>query len=311
MFLRDVSSPFHHATHPVAGEFARLTTILSGLYLWHRLVRVVLSTVAGSGSPPAFGGVVVSGLVFGGTTIAGVLLFTIVYTDYRNSSLGLQLPSRSDLPMVGVAGVLPVVGVALTKLVGSLTGVPYNSLTQTAVSADTPLLPVAKVTGVAVIVGVPLFVIVCQILIQDSLRQAVDADKAIALTTLVAGFVLMSNTGGLTVVPDRGRLLGAVLFAFLIGFGPYVVDQFDPERRPAVAYGPAFVFVAFVVVSGVAAVDSIAGGLFILTHLAVLGVAAYSYDRTGSVLPPAVAYTTLELANSGVIYFFEAGMQSW
>ncbi|WP_253738559.1 hypothetical protein [Halohasta salina] len=311
MSFRSVSSPFHHATHPIAGEFARLIVILSGLYLWHRLVRAVLSTVAGGGGPPAFSGVAITSLVFGGTTIGGVLLFTVAYTDYRNISLGLQLPSRGDLPLVGIAGVVPLIGVALTKLVGTVTGVQYNALLQYSVAADSSLLPVLKLTVISVLVGVPMFVIVCQILIQGSFGQAVDADRAIALTTFAAGFVLLSTTGGLTTVPDRGKLLGLLVFTLCLGVGPYLVDQFAPDRRPAVAYGPALLFIGFVVVSGVTAVDSFAGGLFIATHLAVLGVAAYSYDRTGSVLPPAVAYTTLELANTGTVYAFEAGLQSW
>lgn len=312
MSLRNASPRFHRSTHPIATEFARLTAILVGLSLWHRLVPAVLSTVVGPDSTFAFGGLVVSGLVFGGTTVGGVLLFTAVYTDYRQIGLGLQFPSRGDLPVVVLAGVVPIAGVALTKLVGTVIGVQYNALLQYSVAADAPLLPVLKLTGVTIVLGVPLYVIVCQILIQGSLEQVVDADRAIALTTLATGFVLLSNTGGgLTTVPDRGKLLGLLVFTLLLGVGPYLVDHFGSDRRPAVAYAPAVLFVAFVVISGVTAVDSLADGLFTATHLAALAVAAYSYDRTGSVLPPAVAYTTLVLANRGVIYFFEAGMQSW
>ena len=311
MSLRNASSLFHRSTHPIAAEFARLTAILFGLYLWHRLVRAVLSTVVGPDSVFAFGGLVVSGLVFGGTTVGGVLLFTAVYTDYRQIALGLQLPTRDDLPLVVMAGGVPTAGVALTKLVGTVIGVQYNSLLQYSVAVDPPLLPVLKLTGVSIVLGVPLFVITCQVLIQGSLKQVVDADSAIGLTTVAAGFVLLSNTGGLTTVPGRGKLLGLLVFTLLLGVGPYLVDHFGSDRRLAVAYGPAALFAGFVVVSGVAAVDSIAGGLFVATHLAALAVAAYSYDRTGSVLAPAVAYTTLELANTGVIYLFEAGLQSW
>lgn len=74
---------------------------------------------------------------------------------------------------------------------------------------------------------------------------------------------------------------------------------------------PAALFAALVVLSGVAAVGSVAGGLFALTHLAVLGLAAATYERTGSVAVPAVAYATLLLANRLVVFLFEAGLQSW
>ncbi|MFD1642512.1 hypothetical protein [Halohasta litorea] len=311
MSLRNASALFHRSTHAVAGEFVRLTAILGGLYLWHRLGRAVTSTVAPLGSSTPFGGSLLFSFLLGGVTVGGVLLFTVAYADSRNISLGLGLPSRRDRWLVGVAGLIPLAGVALTKLVGTLTGVQYNALLQYSVAADASLLPVLQLTGISLVLGVPLYVAVCQILIQGGLGRIVDADRAIVLTTLAAGFVLLSNTGGLTTVPDRGKILGLLVFTLLLGVGPYFVDHFGSDRRPAVAYGPALLFVAFVVVSGLAAVDSLSGSLFTATHLAVLGVAAYSSDRTGSVLPPAVAYTTLELANTGIIYFFEAGMQSW
>jgi len=83
------------------------------------------------------------------------------------------------------------------------------------------------------------------------------------------------------------------------------------DRLRYLTYAPVLLVTAVIVLSGVAEIESVAGGLFVTTHLAVLGIAAYAYERTNSVLVPALAYTSLLLANTTVMFVFEAGMQSW
>jgi hypothetical protein len=43
----------------------------------------------------------------------------------------------------------------------------------------------------------------------------------------------------------------------------------------------------------------------------VLGIAAYTYTETESLLVAALAYASLFLANRVVVVVFEAGMQNW
>jgi hypothetical protein len=43
----------------------------------------------------------------------------------------------------------------------------------------------------------------------------------------------------------------------------------------------------------------------------VLGVAAYAYDRSGSLLVPALAYASLLSTNRTVVFVLEAGMRGW
>lgn len=63
---------------------------------------------------------------------------------------------------------------------------------------------------------------------------------------------------------------------------------------------------------GVVAIESVAGGLFVVVQIAVLGLAAHAYERTASllVLALALAYPNHLLTSDAVVFVFEAGMQS-
>jgi len=290
----------------VTVEFAIVTVALVGLYLWQHLVAGALSLL---GSPP--GGVFVGGIVSGGLLLLGIVLFTGAYVSVRGVDPGLGLPTTADAPAVALAVLVPAGLVALTKLVGVATGVPYNALTKTAVAADSRLRPILLVATLGLLVGVPALVAICQVLVQGSFDRVVAGDAAVVLTALVTGFVMVSTTGGLATIPDRGKLGGTVLFALLLGGALVADDRFDRDWLRSLAAAPAVGFVALVVLSGVAGVDTVAGGLFASTQLATLGVAAYTYDRTASLPVPALAYASLLLANRAVVVVFEAGMQSW
>ncbi|OYR41204.1 hypothetical protein DJ82_00150 [Halorubrum sp. Ib24] len=277
--------------------------------MWQRILSDALLAVFGS--PPWFEEGLMDGMLSGGLFIAGLVLFTAGYVAYRDVDSGLKLPERTDVSLIGLAGLAPAVLVGLTKLVGSLTGVPYNSLTMTSYAADVSVIPVLLLAGLGIGVGVPTLVIVSQVLVQGSFKQVAGGNTAIVLTTLITGFVMMGNTGGLATVPDLGKLVGAVLFAISVGAGVFAVEYVSSERLHYVAYAPVLLVAAVISLSGIAEIGSIAGGLFVATHLAVLGIAAYTYERTNSLLAPALAYTSLSLANTTVVLLYEAGMQSW
>jgi len=287
---------------PLAVEFGLVTTALVGLYLWQQFVAIV-------GSSP--GGVLVGGLVSGGLLLMGVLLFAGAYAAVRDIDPGLAVPTRADRAAVAAAALTPLVLVALTKLVGVATGVPYNALTKTAVAADPSLLPVLLLAGLSLVVGVPSLVVICQVIVQGSVGRVVDGDAAIVLTTLVTGFVLVGSVGRLMTVPDRGKLAGSIAFVLLLGVALFANARVGRDWMRWLAAAPAVAFAALVVLSGVAGVDSVAGGLFAVTQFATLGVAAYAYDRTDSLLVPALAYASYLLTTRAVVVGFEAGMRSW
>ncbi|WP_254838798.1 hypothetical protein [Natronomonas marina] len=293
---------------PIAVEFGVVAAILAGLYMWNRIVRETTTALLGDASA---GGFLVNGLVTGGLLVAGLVGFAAAYVSARDVEVGRSLPSRADLPLVAAAVLVPAALVGLTKLVGTLTGVHYNALTRTAVAADPALRPILVVTGLGLAVSVPVLVVVCQVLVQGSFDRVVGRNAGVGLTTLVAGVALLGATGGLDAVPDRGKLFATILLAAGLGVAVYGHERLERDRFRYLAYVPTAVVAALVVFSVVAEIGSVAGGLFVVTQLAVFAVAAYTYDRTESLLVPAAAYLSLLVANRLVVVGLEAGMQSW
>jgi hypothetical protein len=161
--------------------------------------------------------------------------------------------------------------------------------------------------GVGTAVAVPCLTATCQVLVQGSLTRAFDGRRAVLATTLVAAFATLSTAGGLTAVPKRGKLAGAAAFVLVLAVLRYAADAADGDRVRSLAAVTASLFATVLLFAGVAGVESLAGGLFALTHLGVLGVAAYAYERTGSLLVPALAYLSVSLSNAAVVLVVEAG----
>lgn len=295
--------------HPLATEFGLAVVVLVGFYLWQRAVPTAPSPMFDA--VPFSGGLLVDGLVRSALLLAGFGLFAGAYAARRGIEVGTAFPSSDDLSLVGLTLLIPAVLVGATKAVGNLTGVPYGSLTLTAVAADAPVEPFLLVTGLGLFVGVPSYLLTCQVVVQGSFENAVDGDVAVVLTTVVAGFLLTSSSGGLSPFPELGKLVGAVLFVVAVGVALHVPERVGRRRLRFLAYAPAILLVAVTVLSGIAGVESVAGGLFALTQIAVLGLAAYTYERTETLVVPALAYLSLSLTSSAVVFLFEAGMRSW
>ncbi|MFC6873502.1 hypothetical protein [Halobellus marinus] len=296
-------------TYPLAVELGLITALLIGVYLWRELVFEVVPAVGGT--PLTVGGTVVSAFVGGGVLVLGLVGFTAVYVRWRYITVGLGLPARTDGALVGLAVLTPIVCVAITKLTGAVTAVPYNSLTKTSVASDAAVVPLLLITGLGVSIGVPMLVVVCQVLIQGGFEQVVSADTAIVLTTVLAGFAMVSGTGGLSTVPEAGKLIGAVVFTLSFGVAVYVNERVDRTWLRYLGFVPVLLVTVISFLSGIAGIETIAGALYAGTQLAVLGIAAYTYTETESLLVPAMAYTSLFLANRAVVVVFEAGMQNW
>lgn len=291
---------------PVALEFAVVAAVLAVVYLWERLVRIAADPLSVAlGPTPAFGWLPVGGLATGGLFLAGLALFARTYASVRGIDVGLAWPSRAALPLVGLAAATPAAFVGVTALAGALTGVPYSTLSMTYYGGG-PIVPVLAVVGLGLLVGVPALVLTCQVLVQGSLGLAVEGDRAVVLTTIVTGFAMTSHSG-LAIAPDLGKLIGAVLFVLVFGASLLATERFDRPRRRRLAWLPVALFVAVVVGSGVAELDTLAGGLFAVAHLGALGVAAYTHKHGDSLLLPALAYLSLSLAEAAVVIGFEAG----
>lgn len=296
--------PVERTARPIAAEFGFVTVALAIVYLWNRVIRAFAGPLSAALDTPAFGGLPIGVLVANALFVAGLGLIVWAYAVLRSVDVGPALPERIDPSLLGLAVGVPLVLVGTTKLVGVLTGVPYGALTSVSYGAGASLTPVLSVVAAGLSVGVPGLVLICQVLVQGSFERELDGERAVVLTTLVTGFV-MTGHSGLSTVPPRGKLVGAVLLALLLGVAPHAAERVTRERLRYLAYLPAFLFLALVAGSALAEVGSVAAGLFTLTRLTALGVAAYTYERSRSLLVPAIAYLSLSIADYAVVILLE------
>lgn len=291
--------------HPVFVESTVVVAALVGVSVWRLVVRLSLSDVAETLGRTE--GVVAGGLLTGGVLLVGLVAYAGGYATYRRLDVGVERPGGDDLRVALVAAATPAALVGATKGVGLLTGVSYGSLTKTGYGAAATLSDVLPVVGLELLVGVPALVVVGQILVQESFERVSSGWTAVALTTVTTSFVLVHAKRGLTVFPEWGRLVGAAVFLLLLAFALAVSGRTARRWGRLLGYVPLPGFVLLVVGSELAAVGSVAGGLFVLVHVAVIGVAAAAYERTESLFVPALAYLSLLLSNDAVVFFLEAG----
>jgi hypothetical protein len=285
-------------------ELGLIVVAAAAFAFWPRVASTVSTLILDSLALPD--SLLVDGLVTGSFLLAGLCLFTGTYATLRE--VGTELPTGGDLRLAGLALLTPAALVGLTKSMGVLTGVSYGSLTKTYVAADASVEPVLVVTGLGLFIGVPSFLLLCHVVVQGSFEKVVDGEVAVVATTAVTGFLLTSNAGNLSAFPDRGKLAGAALFVLAIGVASYATEEVRRQWLLVLAYLPAILLVGVAVVSGVAGVESVAGALFAFTQVAVLGLAAYAYERTDSLLVPALAYASFSVTGSVIFFVFEAGI---
>lgn len=299
------------ADHSLTTELTVVVAVLVAVTLWEHVARAfVLPGVGlGPGGPgdAVFDGLLVAGVVTGGVLLVGVAAIAGVYVAARDVEVGAACPT--GLVSTVAAALAPVALVALTKVVAELTGTTYGALLQRSYGDAATVELFATMAVLMLVVVVPMLLVVCQVVVQGGLRRAVGGDAAVALTTLVAGFLLVDATGGLEALPSGGKLVGAGLFVVAVAVATYGSARFE---RPWVRYlslVPVALLVGGTVVSGVAAVETVPAVLFVGVKVAVLGVAAYAYERTASLLSPALTYAAFLAASEAVVFFLEAGGQ--
>ncbi|WP_435066619.1 hypothetical protein [Haloplanus sp. C73] len=297
-------SPSTRPWSPLVTEFALVGGLLVGVTLWYRLVGRLLRVV-GSGSS-----LLRDGALFGTLFLGGLVVGAAVYVAARHVHVGLARPAWSERWTLAAAGAVPAVLVACTKLVGVVTGVPYNSLTLTAVAASPPLGPIVALSALTLAVRVPALVVVSQVLIQGSFERAGGDALAAVATTLVTAFALVDTTGTVAPAPDVGKLAALVALMGALVVYRAVATRTDRRRVRFLAAIPFVAGLGVVALAAVVSVTSVAGALFALTQVATFGVAAEAYRRTDSLVSPALAYACLLVANR-VVVVSEAGAQAW
>lgn len=242
--------------------------------------------------------------------VAGLALLGGAYVRVRDLEVGLALPAREHLPLVGSAAAVPAALVGLTAATAALTGTSLGDVASNGYPTDPSAAVVVTfvlLTPLVVSVG---YALLYQVLVQETLRASVERRLAALLTATVAAFLLFGSSGGLPFVPDRGHLLGAVLFAIAIGVAGYGNERIDRAWLRPLAAVPALTIFAVAILEAVVGIGTIADGLFLATHLAALGVAAVGYERTRSLFVPATAYASLLVTTNLVLFAVEAGLQA-
>ncbi|KAB1193703.1 hypothetical protein GJR96_09735 [Haloferax sp. MBLA0076] len=290
----------------LAVEAGFVVAALLGVALWQFFVDTTASGVA----QPLLrrGGILVGSLVTGGILLAGLTVYASVYTSVRDIDVPSTGPSASDAGVIALTVLGPAVLVGATKLVGSVTGVTYGSLTKTGYGADATLAAVFPLTGLELVVGVPVLVLVSHVFVQSSFRRVATDRVAIAATTVTTVFVLVNVNRGLVFVPNVGRLAAAAVFLLLLGVALTVSVRTTRDWTRVLCYVPALGFVVVVIGSELVTIGSVAVALFVLSHALVLGIAAYAHERTRSLFVPALAYISLIVSTDAVVFFFEAGL---
>ncbi|MUV85821.1 hypothetical protein GJ631_04350 [Natronomonas sp. CBA1123] len=314
MSLQSNRRTWGRSTRPVAAELAAVIVALVALSVWQYVAREFLIPAVGfaPGGPgfEAVDSLLVAGGITGGLLLVGVVAVVVVYTRVRNVAVGIALPSTDSVPTVVAAVLAPVALVTATKLVGTLTGTTYSALLLRSYGPAATVEHFVSMTILTLFVGVPMLVLVCQVLVQGSVRRVVDGDTAVALTTLVGGFLLVDASGGLDVLPEFGRTVGAGLFVAAIAVALYGTERFERSWVRYLSVLPVAILLGGTVVAGIAAVETVPEVLFVGVKLAVIGVAASTYDRTDSLLVPAVVYASFLASSEAVVYVFEIGVQS-
>ncbi|MUV58874.1 hypothetical protein [Halogeometricum sp. CBA1124] len=283
-------------------ESVLVTAVLGALALWRRVVHLVADSLVPILDPLSTVAAFVAGGVAAGGRSSPASLSSSARTPPDAASRRVRAPlPREDLRPLALNRRRPR-RLRLRHRAGrDGHGRPVRSLTRTHYGPSPSLVPLLATVGVHVAVLVPGLALVCQGVVQGSLRRVFDGPRAVVATTLVAGFALTGGAGRLTAVPEAGKLAGVVVFVALLALTVLASERIAREDLRPLASVPVALFVALAVGSGLTEIDSLAGGLFAVTHLAVLGVAAYGYDRSDSLLVPAFAYLCLSLSNAAVV----------
>lgn len=307
-------SPLRNRSARPTIEFAFVVAALVAAVLWEHLAREFVIPGVGFGyggyGHAVFDSILIPGVVTGGILLVGVAAVAGVYVTARDVDVGGLRPT-GRIPTVAGAALAPVALVALTKLVAVASGTTYGALFQRSYGAPAGVEMFVSTTALMVFLLAPTLLLVCQVIVQGGLRRVVAEDAVVPATTLLTGFLLVDATGGLEMLPGPGKLVGAGLFVGAVAVAQYGTERFEQSLFRYLALVPAALLVVLTVVTGIAGVGTVPAVLFLGVKVAVLGVAAYAYDRTGSLLAPLLTYASFLATSEAVVYVFEAGVQNW
>lgn len=290
--------------HPTALRLGGLLAVLVGISLWASVVAIATQSV-GRWAGVTLPLVVVAGL----TSIAGLVLGSMVYARARGVELSLGLPAReswTDAVAVLVAsGTLAVVA----SLVGNAVfAVPLSAMVQQWLSPEVSLAFVLRVTlPIAVLVGIGHAFLLCG-LVSERVRGVVDDADAVTVAAVLVGFFWLlpvEAQGGVRLSPGGlFELLVSLVFGVAFGMGLGILYR-DPGDGSLGTLDRRELIVVAVAVLGVVGLATelveLPRAVGDLLWIAVLWIGILGYERTRSVWVAAGAITTFQLIVFAVV----------
>jgi hypothetical protein len=237
--------------------------------------------------------------------LAGLGVLVVSYASWRNFSLPLSLPERSDGQLLGIA----IAGTAVIATLPFLVLMLRMDLGFSYVPAT-----ISDIVGAPSdrrLIRVPLFasgmVLLYHGIVQNAFQSVFDQRRnvAIIMTTFLGGYLVAANSvryGSLNYarwLVIWGRQAGvAILFVLSLGIAVYARERVEESLVSAIAMVPLLTVTALAVLVLTTELDSLLEVVSLTTSVAVIGLAAYVFDRTDSLLSPTLVYATFAIVSS-------------
>jgi hypothetical protein len=237
--------------------------------------------------------------------LVGMGLLATSYAAWRGHSLPVSPPERTDGRLIGVAvtgtallAVLPFVLLALRVDVG------ISQVASTLSDLDGIFLDRTLIRLALFVSGM---VLLYHGLVQEALQRVFghERDLAVVVTTLLGGYLVTPTVltygtfaNGPWLFLWGTRAVVAVLFVVALGVAVYADERSDDDRVRALALLPVLATLTLAVLVLAVEAGSPSGALVVMTRAVVVGVAAYVYDGTESLLSPTLVYATFAIVST-------------
>lgn len=296
--------------NPASVGLGALFVVVAAVQAWTRLVGLGFVTVepmlpAFPGSPIALGAVA--------TSLVGTSLGALAYVRLRGIGLRVTSPSREDLPTVAATAVAPALLVVGAATVAAALDTTYSAIAQRYIAPDAAPVVVGTVVVVPALLGAVGHTLLYHGVVQERVRALTDPAHAVALTTVVLGVVVaipLTTPNPVTLDPAPVAIFGVTLLV-TVAVGASVGLLYRGTVRESVdavrdiRYLPVVAVGLFGLVAAALELAEFPTAAYDLLRLATVAVAAYGYERTRTLLTPALALATFRVT-SGLVPYAEA-----
>lgn len=271
---------------------------------------------------------VLLGWMFAYTSLLYLLFlgaFVLLYVRVLSVDVPTGLPDRNALATLAAAVCVPTALLAVTAAITIATDAHYMVVTGTDFPWFAPPPTVYVATTLWILVGILTAVGLFHVVLQSDLRERASRSVAMVAATAVGGSLFatqglsVGTLGGGRNYPVWGEYLALIAFAAAIGLAVVGTKRADRDWQRFAAVVPLAVVIVgtvgqiFGVVDNGAFVGSpiewvvpgAATVLFGVTAFTTVGLAAYAYERSETVLAPTLVYAITYLASAVAVTLVE------